>query len=89
MLKEIIDTFRTGYNTTLQTEIQNYFGAQAHLQGVSNPSGSLSDGTGLGEPKFNVDLSAFTGSWGEWNSRAQFFRGYCSLFLVLWRLKMG
>lgn len=68
VLKEIIDIFRTGYNTTLQTEIENYFGAQAYLQGVSNPSGSLSDGTGLGEPKFNVNLTAFTGSWGEWEN---------------------
>lgn len=64
-LKEVVETFINGYNTTLQTEIENYTGAQAHQQGVSNPSGSLSDGTGLGEPKFNVDLTAFTGAWGE------------------------
>lgn len=38
---------------------------QARLQTVSNPSGSLSDGTGLGEPKFNTDFSAFTGAWGR------------------------
>lgn len=69
-LKEVIDIFANDYNSTLQTEIQNYIGAQAVLQGVSNPSGSLSDGTGLGEPKFNVDLSAFTGSWGEWKPPA-------------------
>lgn len=64
-LKEVIDTFSNGYDTTLQTEIENYVAAQAYLQGVSNPSGSFSDGTGLGEPKFNVDLSPFTGSWGK------------------------
>lgn len=64
-LKEVIDTFNNGYNATLQSEIQNYIVAQAIQQGVSNPSGSLSDGTGLGEPKFNVDLTEFTGSWGE------------------------
>ena len=39
--------------------------SQAKLQGVSNPSGSLSDGGGLGEPKFNVDMSAYTGAWGK------------------------
>lgn len=39
--------------------------SQAKLQGVSNPSGSLSDGSGLGEAKYNVDMSAFTGGWGE------------------------
>lgn len=32
---------------------------------MSNPSGSLSDGTGLGEPKYNIDLTAFTGAWGR------------------------
>ncbi|CAN8103368.1 unnamed protein product [Discula destructiva] len=64
-LKEVIDTFTNGYNSSLQTEIENYIGAQAHLQGISNPSGSLSDGSGLGEPKFEVDLTAFTGSWGR------------------------
>lgn len=32
---------------------------------MSNPSGSLSDGTGLGEAKYNIDLTAFTGAWGR------------------------
>lgn len=65
VFKEIIDLFRNDYNTTLQTEIEDYAGAQAVLQGLSNPSGSLSDGSGLGEPKFNVDETAFTDSWGK------------------------
>lgn len=63
--KEVIDTFSYDYNSTLQTEIENYAGSQAILQGVSNPSGDLTDGgLGLGEPKFNVDETAYTGSWG-------------------------
>lgn len=32
---------------------------------MSNPSGDLSDGSGLAEPKFQTDTSAFTGSWGR------------------------
>lgn len=67
-LKELIDIFANGYNATLQSDIQNYITAQATLQGVSNPSGSLSNGAGLGEPKFNVDLSAFTGDWGMYTA---------------------
>jgi glucoamylase len=63
--KCIVDTFINGYSASLQTQIQNYTAAQAKLQTVSNPSGSFSDGTGLGEPKFNVDQTAFTGSWGR------------------------
>lgn len=39
--------------------------SSAQIQGISNPSGTLSDGTGLGEPKFNVDETAFTGNWGR------------------------
>lgn len=35
------------------------------MQSVSNPSGSLSDGAGLGEPKFEVNITAFTGDWGR------------------------
>ncbi|KAJ5381374.1 Glucoamylase [Penicillium cataractarum] len=63
-LKVLIDLFRNG-NLGLQTVIEEYINAQAALQTVSNPSGDLSNGAGLGEPKFNVDLSAFTGSWGR------------------------
>jgi glucoamylase len=59
--KCIVDTFAQSYSASLQTEIQNYIVAQANLQTVSNPS----SGAGLGEPKFNADGSAFTGSWGR------------------------
>jgi glucoamylase len=59
-----VDTFINSYSASLQTEIENYISAQAYLQTVSNPSGGLSSG-GLGEPKFNADESAFTGSWGR------------------------
>ena len=57
--KMLVDTFIAG-NFGLQSQIENYISAQAHLQTISNPSGSFSAG-GLGEPKFNVDESAFTG----------------------------
>jgi glucoamylase len=59
----LIDLFKNG-DTDLLDVIEEYISAQAYLQTVSNPSGSLSSG-GLGEPKFNVDETAFTGSWGR------------------------
>lgn len=65
VFKCIVDRFTHSYDGNLQKHIQEYIAAQAKLQGVSNPSGSLSDGAGLAEPKFNVDLSAFTGPWGK------------------------
>ncbi|KKK26755.1 glucoamylase precursor [Aspergillus rambellii] len=63
VVKVLVDLFRNG-ESSLQTVLMEYVNAQAHLQTVSNPSGSLSSG-GLGEPKFNVDETAFTGSWGR------------------------
>jgi glucoamylase len=44
--------------------VRAYVASQAAIQGVSNPSGDLWTG-GLNEPKFHVDGSAFTGSWGR------------------------
>ncbi|KAI0131275.1 carbohydrate-binding module family 20 protein [Daldinia grandis] len=65
VFKAIIERFTNSYDATLQTQIQNYIISQAKLQTVSNPSGSLSDGKGLGEAKYHVDLSAFTDGWGR------------------------
>lgn len=62
-MKVLIDQFRNG-DTSLLTVIEEYISSQAYLQTVSNPSGSLSTG-GLGEPKFNIDETAYTGSWGR------------------------
>lgn len=53
------------YDEGLQGKIEEYIVAQAEVQGVSNPSGDLTDGSGLGEAKFNVDLTPFTDAWGE------------------------
>ncbi|ROW03824.1 hypothetical protein VMCG_05402 [Cytospora schulzeri] len=87
--KEVVDTFENSYNTTLQTEIENYIAAQAYLQGVSNPSGSLSDGTGLGEPKFNVDLSAFTDSWGRPQRDGPALRAITLITYANWLIENG
>ncbi|KAI1172351.1 family 15 glycosyl hydrolase [Nemania sp. FL0916] len=65
VFKAIVERFSHKYDASLQTQIANYIVAQAKLQTVSNPSGSLADGTGLGEPKYEVDGTAFTGSWGR------------------------
>ena len=56
--------YTTGEDTSLRTLIDDFLDAEAKLQQVANPSGNVSTG-GLGEPKFNIDLSAFTGPWGR------------------------
>ncbi|SJL07773.1 related to Glucoamylase [Armillaria ostoyae] len=64
VFQALIDQYTLGLDTTLRTEIDNFVSAETTQQQVSNPSGSVSSG-GLGEPKFNIDLSAFTGAWGR------------------------
>lgn len=63
-MKMLVDEFVAG-QSSLEQHIKDYILAQAVLQGTSNPSGSLSDGSGLGEPKFEVNETAFTGPWGR------------------------
>lgn len=57
-------------NLTLARTIVKYLNNSALLQRVPNPSGQGVGGSdpqlkGLGEPKFEVDSTAFTGSWGR------------------------
>lgn len=63
-MQSLVHEFLAG-NTSLEKLIQQYITAQAKLQTITNPSGSLSDGSGLGEPKFNINLTAYTGPWGR------------------------
>lgn len=63
MLKTLVDLSRDGDIGLLST-IEQWISSQARIQGVTNPSGNLSTG-GLGEPKFNVDETAYTKSWGR------------------------
>ncbi|KAF3007310.1 hypothetical protein E8E14_004704 [Neopestalotiopsis sp. 37M] len=64
-LKMIVDEFLLGA-TELQPYIEDYLHAQAVLQTVTNPSGTLlPSGKGLGEPKYNVDGTRYNGNWGR------------------------
>lgn len=42
-----------------------YTSLSYNIQHTTNPSGSFGDLSGLGEPKFNVDGTPFTGPWGR------------------------
>ena len=64
MFKTLIDQFTTDEDNSLRSLIDDFTTAEAGLQQTSNPSGSVSTG-GLGEPKFNIDGTAFTGPWGR------------------------
>jgi glucoamylase len=64
VFKVIADQFSRGDDDSLRGQIDNFVAAEAALQQVSNPSGTIKTG-GLGEPKFNIDGSAYTDSWGR------------------------
>lgn len=53
----------SGEDDSLRAKIDQFFLSQEYIQQVTNPSGTESTG-GLGEPKFNIDETAFTGNWG-------------------------
>ena len=52
-------------DASLRPVIEDYIAAQAILQTVASPSGDLTDGSNLGEPKFEANGTAFTGPWGR------------------------
>lgn len=51
--------------SSLSAILDAYTSLQANIQHTSNPSGTFDDLSGLGEPKFYVDSTPFTGSWGR------------------------
>ncbi|KAF2196784.1 glucoamylase precursor [Delitschia confertaspora ATCC 74209] len=63
-MKMLVDEFLHG-NAGLRSYLQAYVKSQAILQTVSNPSGALSSGRGLGEPKFYANLTRYNGAWGR------------------------
>ena len=60
----LIDQYTLAQDDSLRALIDLFVHAEATLQQVPNPSGSVSTG-GLGEPKFNINETAFTGPWGR------------------------
>ncbi|CCE85902.1 Piso0_005540 [Millerozyma farinosa CBS 7064] len=56
-----------GSNGKLRDVIEAYMETSYHLQRLPNPSGSFDDEfkSGLGEPKFMTDNTAFNKSWGR------------------------
>ncbi|KAF8641347.1 hypothetical protein AX16_010045 [Volvariella volvacea WC 439] len=66
VFKFLIDQYTLGedQSASLRNLIDLFVASQKRIQQVSNPSGTVSTG-GLGEPKFNIDETAFTGAWGR------------------------
>jgi len=63
----IVEKVVSGEDTSLRGKIDQFFESQRRIQKVPNPSGTTSTG-GLAEPKFQIDETAFTGSWGAFTA---------------------
>jgi len=64
VFKALIDQYTSGQDAALRSLIDDFISAEANIQQVTNPSGTVSTG-GLGEPKLHINETAFTGSWGR------------------------
>jgi len=66
VFKLLIDqyTINDSSDGSMRSLIDFFVTAEGHIQQVTNPSGSVSTG-GLGEPKFMINETAFTGPWGR------------------------
>jgi glucoamylase len=90
----LIDLFETSdqdyiSRKELETDIRNYVSSQAVLQNVSNPSGTLRDGSGLGEPKFEIDLNPFSGAWGRPQRDGPALRATAMITYADWLISHG
>lgn len=63
-MKALVDRFVVTGSSDLEAALKAFVKSQATIQEVDNPSGGVDSG-GLGEPKFNVDMSAFKEEWGR------------------------
>ncbi|KAJ9644478.1 Glucoamylase, intracellular sporulation-specific [Coniosporium tulheliwenetii] len=68
-IQTLVDTYADDPASDLSSQLvpilDAYASLQYHLQRTPNPSGTFSDLSGLGEPKFHADGSAFVGNWGR------------------------
>ncbi|KAA1469683.1 glucoamylase [Dentipellis sp. KUC8613] len=88
--KLLADQYTTGVDTSpaLRGHIDDYVAAQKILQQVPNPSGNVNTG-GLGEPKFNIDETAFTGAWGRPQRDGPALRSIVIMTYANWLLDNG
>ena len=84
VFKLLIDTYTSGGDSSLNTLSKEWIESQGRIQQIPNPSGTITSG-GLGEPKFQLNETAFTGAWGTYMTdiRAMAHRPCCSpIFLA-------
>ncbi|KAH9986639.1 Six-hairpin glycosidase-like protein [Russula vinacea] len=88
VFKLLIEDFVSGDDPSLRGQIDAYISVEARIQQTSNPSGPAGKG-GLGEPKFNIDGSAFTDPWGRPQRDGPALRASAMMQYAEWLLKTG
>ncbi|KZT62841.1 carbohydrate-binding module family 20 protein [Calocera cornea HHB12733] len=86
--KLLIDRYTQGRDGSLQGTIESWISSMAIIQQVPNPSGNVSTG-GLGEPKFNPDMTAFTGAWGRPQRDGPALRAIAMMTYASYKLGQG
>lgn len=81
MFKLLIDQLTSGDDPSLRPLVDQFVALESKIQQTPNPSGDVNSG-GLGEPKFNIDGTAFTKPWGR-PQRGKRFRLHPSLFRLI------
>lgn len=87
-MKMVVDEFLHGKTASRQL-IKDFSNSQAILQNVTNLSGDLSSGKGLGEPKYFVNLTRWDGVWGRPQRDGPALRATALLTYVRWLLDTG
>jgi glucoamylase len=64
VLKCLVDRLTSGRGAGVKELALEWIPSQGRLQQITNPSGSLTTG-GLGEPKFELNETEYTGDWGR------------------------
>lgn len=65
VFKTLVDRFVVTSDQKLQLALNSFVVAQASIQQVKSPSGSLDDGTGLSEPRFLPNITADPNNYGR------------------------
>ena len=68
VMRTIVDMYRTTKDPVYFQSILNYIEIESRLQGLETISG-------LGEPKYNINCTAFNGSWGRPQNDGPALRG--------------
>ncbi|KAI0270004.1 glucoamylase [Gloeopeniophorella convolvens] len=88
VFKLLIEGLVSGDDPSFRGLVDAYVAVEARLQKTPNPSGPADQG-GLGEPKFNINGTAFTSPWGRPQRDGPALRSTALMQYANWLLDSG